>query len=643
MDYKQKYLKYKQKYLQLKNQSGGMGSTASYYWNQHPDFRTINDSNLINVILHPRNTTTNRQYDRYSRLLDNLLRIENGLIDIKFITDFARHIYYDINGTNFGLTNNTWNNPAINKYDIKHVIKQPHGNTTIIFLEEKETKQKKVLKIFNSINIDISKIKDYLSLEVTHITDNTSFAYQKNYNPVSKAYFNVINFNVENIERDFVRTNNPDDRLYLSCKNNDAINDYIINLILQKIKETNDFNFVRYDNFFVTQVNGQYRYCIIMEQLDGSLDTYLEKDIAINNYDELHRILSKIESDLNILKQKKYLFTHTDMKCENVFYKKEDDIIQPYLADFDKSSITFHNIRFYNDITQTSFFKGLVSNPMSSISEVLRDWYTILNVENRGKEPFYYRFSRVARHIMFGIGLEMLETEQIYMRYYYTPYYTSFDMCSLLLSVFNMKNVDVPILNTIPREDIPLKRLITKYIRDSSLKDILRIYNTAKLPKGNFGSLVAELLNQPTLDNCFIHTFDRSENPPHINKLYLSLSSARKICLSIPFVPISVQKQVPNITVFNCNQSSTIDLYDTKKIVIPANILGMLGNIPIEYNIDYKVGDRAMFSVRLPKIIFITNRYSYTQYGFNGVYDYDNVDEKDIVAIYNFMLEIRNN
>ena len=162
------------------------------------------------------------------------------------------------------------------------------------------------------------------------------------------------------------------------------------------------------------------------------------------------------------------------------------------------------------------------------------------------------------------------------------------------------------------------------------------------MPKGNFGSLVGELLNVSSLDNCFIHNFDVSESLSHINKLYLSLSSARKICLSIPFVPISAQLQGDNISVFNCNKSSTIDLYRTKNLVIPANILGMLENIKIEYNIDYKVGDRGLFSVKLPKLIFMTNRYSYTT-GLNYIYDYDTVEDKDLEVIYNFILATINN
>ncbi len=51
MDYYSKYIKYKTKYMELK-QKGGLGSSSSFYWNQHPSFEKINMNNLKKVILH---------------------------------------------------------------------------------------------------------------------------------------------------------------------------------------------------------------------------------------------------------------------------------------------------------------------------------------------------------------------------------------------------------------------------------------------------------------------------------------------------------------------------------------------------------------------------------------------------------------
>jgi hypothetical protein len=100
MDYRTKYIKYKSKYLQLQEfakQKGGMGYQTKT-WNTHPEFTKINETNLTKVILHIGNTIENGQYNDYSPMLDNLLKIDNGVINLDFINNFARPIYYDLTG-----------------------------------------------------------------------------------------------------------------------------------------------------------------------------------------------------------------------------------------------------------------------------------------------------------------------------------------------------------------------------------------------------------------------------------------------------------------------------------------------------------------------------------------------------------------
>ena len=136
-----------------------------------------------------------------------------------------------------------------------------------------------------------------------------------------------------------------------------------VNLIIQRINEDEGIkiNFVKYHNLFVTQVTHNlvtsYKYCIIMDCLDGSIDEFInttihQPTISIEDRNTLlSHILTETEKNLNKLKVSRYLFTHTDMKCENLFYKiNVEDPFKPhiYIADFDKSSIGFNNIRFYN-------------------------------------------------------------------------------------------------------------------------------------------------------------------------------------------------------------------------------------------------------------------------------------------------------
>jgi hypothetical protein len=662
--HKDKYLKYKTKYLNLKNllnqQKGGMGY-STYYWNQHPDFSDFNKTLLAKVLL---STTSgiDTQYDDYAPMLNNLLKKTDGVIDLNFINNFARHIYYDLNGDNFGLDDSyNWTHGSKTKYNIVKRVIQEHGNTTILFLESPDG-SKKVLKIFNNINVDITKIKDYLSLEITHITDKYEMAFQTNYNRISSEAFESINFNME---KDLITTNNGEDKLYLSCRNNDAINDYIINLILQNIKKTPDpdadvddfipahastLNFVKYDNLFVTQVNGIYRYCILMEHMDGTLfdDNHLAKELReVNKYDTIFKILNKIDSDLNILKVKKYLFTHTDMKCQNVFYKNTESSISPYLADFDKSSISFHNIRFYNDIrTNASYAKSFMTDPMSFTSSFLKDYYTIKKKEERSKiynlssDVLIYRLSRVGRHILPKIGIENIETEQSYMRYNYTPYYTSFDMCSLLLSLFSTKKI-----KTLPPVENNLYKLFIKYINEDYLQILLTTYFNIKISyPGNFGELLTEILvkSEKEIGECFKHNFITDVNPPYINKLYLS--NANKICLSIPFCPIVMQVSLPlKLTQFQNNTVETIKLYKKYETDLSSDIQERLNhkNFKIEYNYDYSLSARGI--IKPPDIIVATNRYSMTTGLVSGVYEYDKIEEKDIKKVYEFITSTNNN
>ena len=272
-----------------------------------------------------------------------------------------------------------------------------------------------VLKTFNC---DIDE-KNYLSLEIGRITDAPSlFNFQPNYYEISKENFNIKNYN--NIKLDDLISINSinsvdikDDKLYLSCKNNNAINDFIINIILQKIQIDNKgpSDFIKYHNLFITKINGKYKYCLLMDKIDGNIQDLYKKHLLINYVNESTNIiknisiviLTDIDKLLNFIKQSQFLFNHTDLKLENVFYKKikihninsankvlfyeytdnsrnffniyYNDNKKKYtlyerfknqlykyqflLADFDKSQITYKNIRFYNEtskVNSQSFF-----------------------------------------------------------------------------------------------------------------------------------------------------------------------------------------------------------------------------------------------------------------------------------------------
>jgi hypothetical protein len=737
------------KQIRKKNLKGGLGNNRQY-WNQHPYFMKTNHRLKDSVILSAMYRPENSQYNLYKPLLDNLLKINNGIINMDFISNFARNIYYDIGRkpefeigldklNPGGKQKAIWVNPANAKYTIKNAITQGHGNTTILFLEDVKQRTQKVLKIFNRIDVDTTKIKDYLSLNVSEIKSSVGtfeFSTQKNYLLFPDDVFNVINFNMDN---NFIESNNGS-KLYLSVKNNDALNDYIINLILQNINESmpreEKFKFVKYDNLFVTRVNGVFRYCIIMEKLEGSLEGYIET-LKMNDYTELYRIFRDVEEELNKLKIKPYLFTHTDMKVENVFYNKfsmgaSATLVRPYLADFDKASITFHNIRFYNDITVTGGVKSY-TDPTGFIGSYLQDSYTkrmgthrkhLLDIasgnvrtaaaasannsgdaaasasaNNRGAAAaavnnsigsvdgrnitLRYGLSRVGIDMAARIGVDRIETEQTYMRYNLTPYYTSFDMAILLCSLFNKKKIDK--LN----KTTDLYRLISRYIATDRITAIFNKFNTAELPPGqtgNFGLLTGILIGSTLPEDYFIHTYVYEPPNPFINRLYKT--TINKIALTIPFVPTS-EKFYINIgnhsentenapstsaigavasaaasvatapvrllkgaidicrqgddTAFKCNEAETRQIYRQIEDPRTGSFLDSLNSqdFIVEYNIDYCAGRGAV--IPLPQFILKTNRYSFTdKTAIPRVYDYDTITEPEIIPSLRFFFTISN-
>ena len=170
INYEQKYHKYKNKYQNLINQKAGMGYHRKY-WNEHVNFKIQNEKNLKRLILN--NEFDNKkltQFNEYSVLLKKQLIFENNLINLDFINNFFRYIYYDIDNIFSIKINDTksceWNKTDTNnKYEIYETFNSKHGNTTVLFLNEKNNnKNNKVLKIFNNIDVNINNIKDYLSL-----------------------------------------------------------------------------------------------------------------------------------------------------------------------------------------------------------------------------------------------------------------------------------------------------------------------------------------------------------------------------------------------------------------------------------------------------------------------------------------------
>lgn len=628
--YQYKYKKYKQKYIELKDlinssrQSGGYGLYTKY-WNEHTNFELTNNINKTKLIFNKGYLSS--QYSDFVGMLDNLLNINNGLINLDFINNFYRNIYFDIDKDfEINVNSKTWKNDSINKYTISKYIKSP--NSDIVFIQNKNLpSDQKVIKIFTKIDVDIKRIPDYLSLLIVHILNKIPIlSAQNNYIPITPDEFELFNFNCQT---HFILDQN-NNKLYLATRNNDAINDYIVNLILEKINNSSgassssaasssaSANIVKYHNLCVLPITTNditsYRYCIVMDKYDGSIYNLINKNEKGNtqkNHTLLNDIIENVSLNLSVFKNYKNLFTHTDMKCENVFYKEysgsdSNSVLingkkyKLYLADFDKSSITYNNIRFYNDISSTNGLSKKIVDPSSSsiysLSSIKYDDYTIQDTKNRinnfnDKKQHKYRLSRTFRRLQADLGT-VIETEQLYMRYNYQPYYLSFDYCSLILSLFSLQ-----LITELPSIEEGLTKTISKYITtpEEDINMILNIYNrykSAETINGNFGELLNPLL---TLDIILIDKYSfnnvfNSNDYLHINKLFIEQSN-NKILISLPSI-INITDITGNITSSSSNTVKTIEKYN--KLGINEKYSGLIQSfsknvISIDYNRDRKL------------------------------------------------------
>jgi hypothetical protein len=439
-------------------------------WNTFNDFNLINNANKNNLNLFSQSNSQNEIFFK-------------DLGSHNFISNFNKNIYFDINNLfNIKFKNNKyeWKNT---NYSITNYIK---NNNTILFLENKFNKTKKVLKVFNNTNVNYNKIEN-LKLDIHHISNNHSLInLQNNYYPITEEQYKIYNFNRET---ESLNLENSNDKIYLSCRTNDAVNNYINNLIIQKIHLDNNIvnYFVQYENIFVTQVENKNCYCILMDNYDGNLTDYIDKQDK-SNTKLFTQLFNDIEIKLQLLKNKKYLFNHTNLICESILYK--NDVF--YIADNKYSSIKYNNIRFLNDYRYNTSWYNFI-DPYKSMFAI--DNYSINNnPNNHDKNIHHYRLSRKFRNVInsYCSFNNSYDFEKLYIRYNFQPFYMSFDMITFILSLLNKKLINGNNL------------LISKYIDTNSINQVIIIYYHY-IKTDNIDTILELLLKNQNI--IFIHQY----------------------------------------------------------------------------------------------------------------------------------------
>lgn len=232
------------------------------------------------------------------------------------------------------------------------------GKVGSVYLIDYFEKEKLILKTVSPV----TKIKGYLPLRYSYLKNIKQF-----HNPSIK--FNSMLLNNE----DRVVMYSYNDNF-----NNQTIQHLILNIILNEIP-----NYVyQYDAFVCTDTG----YNILEYATHGDLSTFIQNyDVDLNL---ITSVVKQILLPLKILKNKKYGFVHADLKTKNILITKNADKLIAKISDFDKSSIFWNGIRFFNGtfiisgvkITTHSFVNQVFDN--SPYPLIDNSYYTLVPSEN---------------------------------------------------------------------------------------------------------------------------------------------------------------------------------------------------------------------------------------------------------------------
>ena len=186
--------------------------------------------------------------------------------------------------------------------------------------------------------ISFKEIKNYLSVRIYSITEEDKLT-----NPSNK-----IN----------CWKNQKGEEKIIVAEGTDFSNQTCLHLILNTILQDSPNYIYQYDAFICRNEQGMIGYNI-MEMAGESLDRYVENNAITNQI--LDEMIIQTFSPLSILKKSLYGFSHSDLKPKNVFVSTQNGLPVFKIADYDKSSITWNSVRFYNGSRDVNAYSNLVN------------------------------------------------------------------------------------------------------------------------------------------------------------------------------------------------------------------------------------------------------------------------------------------
>ena len=288
-----------------------------------------------------------------------------------------------------------------------------------------------------------STMNDYLSLRISGF-NNLTF--------LTNIMHNQENYNIWKIKDYKGYTSNK----IISAGGSGFVNQTNIHIALNNILKNNPNYLYQYDAFFCNENKSGYNITELANS--GDLSDFINKDTTIINDSVLLNILQQVFTPLFILKDPLYMFNHSDLKPRNVFVNVQDDgkfICK--LADFDKSSIFWNGIRFYNNIIP-SYIKGNFAGKM-----ILEQFL------NKCPRDYGYSYTLTTSvHLI-----------QLFTMHNHAPSYQSYDFYTFIIGLITEPKVTDFLLSTNYKSEI--FKIIKEMFTDKDIKTLITImkeYNT---------------------------------------------------------------------------------------------------------------------------------------------------------------------
>jgi len=284
------------------------------------NFDTLQEFELFQLV--------KKRYRKREAALKNLLTLGEG--DESFNLDFIDNF-----DELFGI-------------DEENVCKELSQNKSEIFtargiLAKGKVGEATFIRAGSEVELIVKKIKNVKSSNNILIK-----AFPKKDDILSSRWDNVrlmnpgIDANHWHIRRDFQTSSK-----IITISGDDFFNQTCIHLILNDILDSQGVeNYIhQYDVFYCKRGTKLDGYNITEFAKDGDLFDYLNRHEITDNL--LMDILKQVFTPLNILKHPRNAFIHGDLKCKNVFASQNGKTVFK-IADYDKSSIFWNGVRFYN-------------------------------------------------------------------------------------------------------------------------------------------------------------------------------------------------------------------------------------------------------------------------------------------------------